>query len=231
MTGTDWTTCTFDGGVVYAFHVPCRRAFIVQQDHDCSPVAAAPLAAPAPPAQKPLMVDGWPRRNRIDLYSPAERVIAEARTFVDHGPADVRLTEAVILLGKAMDKVSDYVDEHGWPTAEGARAMTPEPLCLHCGRAERWHVGTQGYGPGRFCNRAVADARTFLHAPPSGETASCLVPEAPARAAIAEYLVALEALTDCATSCDYADAAARHARALEQLRALAPLPCTEEHAR
>jgi hypothetical protein len=36
MTGNGWTTCTVDGGVVYAFHVPCRRAFIVPQEHVCS---------------------------------------------------------------------------------------------------------------------------------------------------------------------------------------------------
>jgi hypothetical protein len=117
-------------------------------------VSDKPQPEPAP--QKPLMVDGWPRRNRIDLYSPAERVIAEARTFVDHGPADVRLTEAVILLGKAMDKVSDYVDEHGWPAAEGPRDVPPAfgpfdgspagagptattPICIHCGYDEASH--------------------------------------------------------------------------------------------
>ena len=52
-----------------------------------------------------------PRRIRLDLMVPAEKAIRDAVEAVEALPADVRLTEAVILLGKAKDKVSDYVDE------------------------------------------------------------------------------------------------------------------------
>ena len=52
-----------------------------------------------------------PRRIRLDLITPAELAIYEAVQAVEKAGADERLTEAVILLGKAKDLVSDYVDE------------------------------------------------------------------------------------------------------------------------
>jgi hypothetical protein len=51
------------------------------------------------------------RRIRIDLWTPAERAIHEAMQAVERLPADVRLTDAVILLGQAQAKVADYVDD------------------------------------------------------------------------------------------------------------------------
>lgn len=53
-----------------------------------------------------------PRRNRLDLMTPAELAIFAAVEAVEKVGADVRLTEAVILLGQARAKVADYVDEH-----------------------------------------------------------------------------------------------------------------------
>ena len=52
-----------------------------------------------------------PRRGRVDLYEPAELAIRNAMLEVDKMPADVRLTDAVILLQQAKDKVSDFIDE------------------------------------------------------------------------------------------------------------------------
>jgi len=52
-----------------------------------------------------------PRRSRIDLYSPAETAIRAAKLAVEDMPAHPLLTEAVILLGQAQDKVADYVDD------------------------------------------------------------------------------------------------------------------------
>lgn len=52
-----------------------------------------------------------PRRNRIDLFTPAEKAIYEAIREVEKVGADTLLTEAVILLQQAMDKVSDFVDK------------------------------------------------------------------------------------------------------------------------
>lgn len=50
------------------------------------------------------------RRCRRDLMVPAETAITEAMYAVEGMPADVRLTDAVVLLGKARDRVADFVD-------------------------------------------------------------------------------------------------------------------------
>jgi len=52
-----------------------------------------------------------PRRNRLDLNTPAEKAIYEAIQEVEELGADVKLTEAVTLLVKAKDMVADYVDK------------------------------------------------------------------------------------------------------------------------
>lgn len=57
-------------------------------------------------------VDGIPRRIRLDLLSPAEIAIYQAIQAVEEVGAHPLLTEAVILLGQAKNKVSDYMDEH-----------------------------------------------------------------------------------------------------------------------
>jgi hypothetical protein len=65
----------------------------------------------APKQSKPKLVEnGIPRRNRLDLNTPAELSIFNAMQEVDKIGADTRLTEAVILLGKAKELVADYVD-------------------------------------------------------------------------------------------------------------------------
>ena len=51
-----------------------------------------------------------PRRVRMDLWTPAERAIHAAIEAVEEAGADPRLTDAVILLGRAKDRVADYVD-------------------------------------------------------------------------------------------------------------------------
>ena len=57
------------------------------------------------------MSDLIPRRIRTDLYTPAEKAIYDAMQKVEEMPADERLTEAVMLLEQAQNKVADYVDE------------------------------------------------------------------------------------------------------------------------
>lgn len=51
-----------------------------------------------------------PRRNRLDLNTPAEKAIYNAMQEVEKLGANVKLTEAVALLGKAKNLVGDYVD-------------------------------------------------------------------------------------------------------------------------
>lgn len=51
-----------------------------------------------------------PRRCYLDLMTPAELAIRAACLAVEEMPADVRLTDAVVLLGQAKDAVADFVD-------------------------------------------------------------------------------------------------------------------------
>ena len=52
-----------------------------------------------------------PRRNRVDLFKPAELAIWKAMEQIEKMPADIRLTEAQTLLSKAKDLVSDFIDD------------------------------------------------------------------------------------------------------------------------
>lgn len=52
-----------------------------------------------------------PRRSRLDLYTPAELAIHNAIQEVEKAGCDEKLTEAIILLCKAKDYVSDFVDD------------------------------------------------------------------------------------------------------------------------
>ena len=63
------------------------------------------------------MVDGLPRRIRYECFTPAEIAIYDAVQAVEAMPADTRLTEAVVLLQQARDKVADYVDD-GLPNTD-----------------------------------------------------------------------------------------------------------------
>lgn len=51
-----------------------------------------------------------PRRVRLELQTPAEAAIRAAIAAVENVGADPRLTESVILLGKALDRLADFVD-------------------------------------------------------------------------------------------------------------------------
>jgi hypothetical protein len=51
-----------------------------------------------------------PRRIRIELMTPAELAIRAAVLAVEEAGADPLLTDAVVLLDEAKEKVADYVD-------------------------------------------------------------------------------------------------------------------------
>lgn len=51
-----------------------------------------------------------PRRNCVDLCTPAEKAIYDAMHAVEGAGADVRLTDAINLLQGAKDAVADHVD-------------------------------------------------------------------------------------------------------------------------
>lgn len=56
------------------------------------------------------MANTTDRRFNLDLNTPAELAIHKAMEEVEKTGADVKLTEAVMLLSKAKDLVSDYID-------------------------------------------------------------------------------------------------------------------------
>ena len=51
-----------------------------------------------------------PRRNQLNKLVPAEAAIYAALEAVERMEADVRLTDAVVLLQAARESVADYVD-------------------------------------------------------------------------------------------------------------------------
>lgn len=54
--------------------------------------------------------DGIPRRNDLSLMTPAELKIREAVLAVEAAGCHPLLTDAVVLLGQAQDKVADFVE-------------------------------------------------------------------------------------------------------------------------
>lgn len=52
-----------------------------------------------------------PRRNNMNLWTPAELAIYNAAQEVERIGADPRLTEAGNLLTKAQDLIAEYVDD------------------------------------------------------------------------------------------------------------------------
>jgi hypothetical protein len=64
------------------------------------------------------MPNDFPRRIQMQQWCEAERRIYEAMQAVERMAADVRFTDAVVLLGAARDRVADFVDG-----VEGKRAV------------------------------------------------------------------------------------------------------------
>lgn len=64
----------------------------------------------ADPHDEETMTYEIPRRDRLDLFTPAERAIWDAVHVVEAAGADVRLTEAINLMHAARARVADFVD-------------------------------------------------------------------------------------------------------------------------
>lgn len=60
----------------------------------------------------------FPRRCYLEKMTPEERGIHDMIKKVENLGCDVRLTETIILLGQARDKLSDFVD--GIPPADSS---------------------------------------------------------------------------------------------------------------
>lgn len=56
------------------------------------------------------IVDGMPRRCRVNLYTHAERSIWQAMQEVENAGAHPLLTDAINLLIAAREKVADFVE-------------------------------------------------------------------------------------------------------------------------
>lgn len=54
--------------------------------------------------------DGFPTRADMTYWTPAEHAIANAIAHVEAAGAHPALTDAVILLGKARDRVADFAE-------------------------------------------------------------------------------------------------------------------------
>lgn len=52
----------------------------------------------------------WPRRAKLSEMTPAERALYDVVAIVESAGADVRLTDAVVLVQAARESVADYVD-------------------------------------------------------------------------------------------------------------------------
>lgn len=55
-------------------------------------------------------MDDTPRRRDLNRWTDAERAIQAATDEVERVGADPRLTNAVLLLGKARERVADFID-------------------------------------------------------------------------------------------------------------------------
>ena len=77
----------------------CHSGFVFDRYHICEPTEGDRDAT-----------NEIPRRAQIQQWTPAEKAIYDAMQAVESMAADVRLTDAVTLLGAAMDSVADYID-------------------------------------------------------------------------------------------------------------------------
>lgn len=60
--------------------------------------------------QAPEMIDGTPRRNRLDKCNPEELAITEIMGQVEKMGYGLKLTSAINLLAQARNEISDYVE-------------------------------------------------------------------------------------------------------------------------
>jgi hypothetical protein len=105
----------------------CDHPVINEKDHceKCGYYDRALTSEPKPDTSqveyisnnKMKMINDIPRRNRLDLCTPAEIAIFQAMQEVEKIGADVKLTKAVTLLAEAKECVADFVDntnEHNY---------------------------------------------------------------------------------------------------------------------
>lgn len=62
------------------------------------------------PRRPERRADGWPTRNDMQYWSEAEHAIVAAMRSVEAAGGSLALTDAVILLGRARDRVADHYE-------------------------------------------------------------------------------------------------------------------------
>ena len=111
-----WHLCaeSDEGG---GFHVGCKHDHASAEDamrcEDARRALAGVTGMPYEPLRQP--VPNAPgrdcaRRCYVDLWSPAEKAIYDAVIAVEAAGCDPRLTDAVVLLQRAKERVADFVD-------------------------------------------------------------------------------------------------------------------------
>jgi hypothetical protein len=100
-----------------------------------------------------------PRRNRLDLWVPAELAISDAMRAVEAAGAHPRLTDAVVLLGQAQNAVADFVDGVTRPTATDTMPRAGEP---ETDNDAEWEAVLASAGPEKL---AAMEARVRTDVP------------------------------------------------------------------
>jgi hypothetical protein len=118
---TGWTTCTLDSGVVYALHLPCRRAFIVEQEHAC--------AAPSSPSGAGTTTTNF----GTDDAPPASRMERATRKLGDRSLS-------------AIESASPAPSGAATPEAPTETTAPTAPLCAKCRfpKEHPWHDWREG---------------------------------------------------------------------------------------
>ncbi len=97
----------------------------------------------------------FPRRNRIDQYTPAEKSISYAVQAVEMAGAHPRLTDAVNLLAAAHEAVADFVD------GAAPREAVAAPLAPTVDA--NWLMSTAEYWYGKGVTEGAAQWAHGLH--------------------------------------------------------------------
>ena len=98
------------------------------------------------------MSDRIPRRNQMQQWCEAEHKIQDAVDAIERMGADLRLTDAVVLLGAARDRVADFVESvEGRRTVLGFPTVTADDI-----RAVRQFIRNSGGLPDEDVEDAAA---------------------------------------------------------------------------
>lgn len=114
----------------YEARCPTCGALVSDPSSTASHVCYQPSMTASPLGDSPRQQQReLPRRNYTDLFVPAEKAIWDATQAVEETGAHPYLTDAVVLLAQAREKVADWVDgvPLGEPAPVSASPETEDP--------------------------------------------------------------------------------------------------------